>query len=78
MTRFVLGVVVGIALATWGIDGVTNMVSQGVAKIQDGARTVQTEVTKQPSNRIRRGVVAQCVAMKQPLISTSQIGESND
>jgi len=46
MTRFVLGVVVGIALATWGIDGVTNMVSQGVAKIQDGARTVQTEVTK--------------------------------
>jgi len=46
MTRFVFGIVVGIALATWGVEGVTNMVTSGVAKIQDGARTVQTEVTK--------------------------------
>jgi hypothetical protein len=46
MTRFVLGIVVGIALATWGVEGVTNMVTSGVTKIQDGARTVQTEVTK--------------------------------
>jgi hypothetical protein len=46
MSRFILGVVVGIALATWGVEGVTSMVTQGVSKIQDGARTVQIEVTK--------------------------------
>ena len=34
MTKFVLGIIVGIALATVGLSGVAHMVDSGVAKIQ--------------------------------------------
>ena len=38
MIRFVLGVVVGIFIATVGISGVANMLDNGVSKVQDQAR----------------------------------------
>jgi|TARA_B110000240_G_scaffold194686_1_gene242748 hypothetical protein len=50
MMKFVIGVVVGISISTWGVGGVTNMITQGVNYIQDGAKTVEKTVTAQGSN----------------------------
>lgn len=46
MARFILGVVVGIMLATWGVDGTMRIVGNGVNKIQDGARVLEQEANK--------------------------------
>lgn len=45
MMKFVMGVVVGIALSTWGIEGSTAMVKKGIGFVQDGAQTVQNTIT---------------------------------
>ena len=45
MMKFVMGVVVGIALSTRGIEGTTAMVKNGIGLVQDGAQTVQSTIT---------------------------------
>ena len=45
MMKFIMGVVVGIALSTWGIEGSTAMVKKGIGLVQDGAQTVQSTIT---------------------------------
>ena len=46
MTRFIIGVIVGIVLSTWGVDGTMRIVNGGVNKIQDGARVLEREASK--------------------------------
>jgi hypothetical protein len=41
MSKLIVGLVLGIALATWGVDGTMRIVSNGINKIQDGARVVE-------------------------------------
>ena len=45
MSKFVIGVVVGIAISTWGIEGTQRMLSSGISYIQNGANAVEQTIT---------------------------------